>query len=552
MITIKKIAVIVTLSIVQQCAYAITYYIDSELGNDSWSGKRPAAAASPSTDGPWQSLNRLAIAALSPGDVVELQCGSKWIQTLQLKSSGTPDLPITIRPTSSTCGIPPSIDGSQRMDAYGWVRHNNAIYKASWPIQKFQNGSIAAGVEGWTSWSASADQKLVYESSCPDSSSGCASFMSSTKKGDSVAISNDFLIESGVSYNGELSLRIPAGIRIKVLVRRGSSPYDAISAVQWITGTNAWQKIGFAFVSRNTISNARLDIEVPAGVKFYFRNASLKPVFATPIGAWMGDLPLLSAYHPNRGHDASHPNSVYAKVVADSDAMPLSNGGAGSTYLDIDSTLKLPQGVTPRPGNRLRIRTAGWHIDEAIITQIVGTRLFFEPTTRYQIRAGQGYYLLDQLGMLDSPGEWFYDENTAATYVWAPDGNAPSDQIRLSILEKGIDLSKRSNIIIEGIDILHTGLGVDLTKAQNITLRSMHVANTIREGILATSAKNIILSQIVSGRPAATPFRPYTRRQSAWKLMTFIRVPFLLLATAFGAFPLALMPRFIPAHSLIS
>ena len=64
--TIKQFAVIFSLFIVPHHAYATTYYIDSKLGNDMWSGKRSARAASTSTDGPWQSLNRLAAATLSP------------------------------------------------------------------------------------------------------------------------------------------------------------------------------------------------------------------------------------------------------------------------------------------------------------------------------------------------------------------------------------------------------------------------------------------------------------------------------------------------------
>jgi parallel beta-helix repeat protein len=496
MITIKKLFVTVALTALQQYAYAANYYVDSELGNDSWSGKLPTAISSPLLDGPWQSLNRLATATLSPGDVVELKCGSKWIQTLRLKNSGTLERPIVIRSGSSTCSVPPSIDGSQTIDAHNWVRHNNAIYKASWPIQKFQNGTLAMGIAGWTSWSASADQKLLYESSCPDSSSGCAAFTSSAKPG-SIAISNDFLMEGGVTYSGELSLRIPAGVKVKILVRRGSSPYEAISAVQWITGTSAWQKISFAFLPRTTVPNARLDIEVPdAGVKVHFKNASLTPTFANPLGAWIDDLPLLPAYHPNRGHDITRPNSVYARAAADGNAVRNNIGGTGSNYLDIDSTLKLPAGTSLKPGNRLRIRSAPWNIDEVTVTKIEGNRLYFDPATRYQVRTGQGYFVLGELGMLDSPGEWIYDANTGSTYVWTSD-SIPSDHIRLSTLDIGIDLSNRSNIIIEGINVLYTGMGIDLTSAQNITLRSMRIANTIRNGILATSAKNI---SIVSNR----------------------------------------------------
>ncbi len=490
MVIIKKVFVIVALCIVQN-AYATTYYIDSELGNDSWSGKLPIKTGGTSTDGPWQSLNHLANATLSPGDVVELQCGRKWIQTLRLKNSGTSDQPIIIRPISSTCEVRPTIDGSHSVDARNWVSHDTAIYKASWPVQKLQNGSLAEGVAGWTSWSASADQKLIHESSCPDSSSNCAAFTSTVGPGGSIAISNEFLTEGGLAYNGELSLRIPTGVKVKVLVRRGSPPYEPISAMQWLTGTSAWQKINFAFVSPYTVSNARLDIEVPPGVALHFRGASLKPLLASPIGAWIGDLPLLPAYHPNRGHDATRPNSVYATAVANANAVPSPYGGTGSTYLDIDATLKLPQGITPRPGSRLRIRSAPWRIDEVTVTSVAGNRLNFTPATSYPIRAGQGYFVMGALEMLDSPGEWLYDSSATTAFVWVPDGSTPAGQIRLSVLEKGVDLSNRTHVIIEGIDIRHTGLGIDLTKAENITINSTSITNTVREGIIATNSKQV-------------------------------------------------------------
>ncbi len=148
------------------------------------------------------------------------------------------------------------------------------------------------------------DQKLVHEANCPDSPSGCAAFTSSVKPGGSLANSNTFQVQGGVAYRAGLSLRAPAGIKVKVLVRRGSPPYDPISAVQWITGNGAWQKISIAFIPRSDVTNARLDIEnPPEGVKFHFSSASLTPAFATPLGAWTGDLPLLPAHHPNRGHD---------------------------------------------------------------------------------------------------------------------------------------------------------------------------------------------------------------------------------------------------------
>ena len=102
--------------------------------------------------------------------------------------------------------------------------------------------------------------------------------------------------------------------------------------------------------------------------------------------------------------------------------------------------------------------------------------------------AGQGYFLLGGYELLDSPGEWFYGND--AVYVVSGD-MIPVGEAKLSLLEKGIDLSSRSNIIIEGLDIAHAGLGIDLTKAENITIRSVQLSNVLGEGIFANNSKNI-------------------------------------------------------------
>lgn len=491
----KRIVSILALSFIHTHSSAETYYVDSRLGNDVWSGKTPANVGVTSHEGPWQSLNRLAGAQLSPGDIVELQCGSKWSQTLRIKGSGTPNHPIIIRAATQACENPPSIDGSHGIDAHSWIRHDNNIYRASWPNQKFENASLASSTAGWSSWSSAGDQKLVHETNCPDVQNGCAAFISSPTPGGSLVHSNSFHVESGIGYNGGISLRIPAGIRVKVLVRRGSPPYEPISGVLWVTGTGAWQRIGLAFTARNTISDARFDMEnAPEGTKFHFRNASLTATVAIPLGAWVDELPLLPAHHPNRGHDAERPDSVYARVGKDANIVRSLYDSPGSSYLDIDANFGLPPGAAPRPGNRLRIRTAEWHLDEVTITKVEGNRLHFQPTTRYPVKAGQGYFMLDEPSVLDSPGEWAYDLDTSSVYAWMPDSSTPSyRKILVSILEKGADFSGKSNIIVEGINIRHTKIGIDLSRAQNITLRSTGIKNTIAEGILAPKAMNINL-----------------------------------------------------------
>ena len=87
---IKVFFIFISLTLfIARSAYATAYYVDSEHGNDSWSGKMPTPSGSSSVDGPWQTLGRLATAPLLPNDVVYLACGGNWNETLRLTSSGT-------------------------------------------------------------------------------------------------------------------------------------------------------------------------------------------------------------------------------------------------------------------------------------------------------------------------------------------------------------------------------------------------------------------------------------------------------------------------------
>ena len=487
--TFVSLSSVTVFFLLHQTAGAATYYLDSELGNDAWSGRQQVPAGNPATDGPWQSISKLASVTFAPGDIIQLQCGRKWNQSLKLKSSGTAALPVTVRPVSAACAVPPAIDGSQTIEPYNWAPHSGRIYKVSWPPQKINNGSLVASVAGWTSWSAAGDQKLVFETVCPASTAGCASVTASSSGAGSIAISNNFLTEGGTGYTGEVSVWVPSGVRVKVLVRRGSPPYEAVSDVQWVTGNSAWQKISMNFTASRTVPDARLDLEVPPARKIYFKGASLKPLLANPSGAWTEAVPLLPAYHPNRGHDATRPGSVYASVAADANTITV-NHVTGSSYIDIDASLKLPPAATLRAGSRLRIRSAPWRIDEVTIINVTGNRLNFSPVTSYPVKAGQGYFLLDAPGLLDTPGEWFYDPAVATAYAWMPDGSMPGNRVRMGVLGKGIDLAGLSYIVIEGLDIRYTGMGVDLTNTRGITLRDMTVSDTISVGVVATNASD--------------------------------------------------------------
>lgn len=75
----------------------------------------------------------------------------------------------------------------------------------------------------------------------------------------------------------------------------------------------------------------------------------------------------------------------------------------------------------------------------------------------YYIKTGAGYWLENKLWMLDSPGEWFFDESNKLLYVWLPNSATPARKpLYAAVLDAGVVASNVSNFRIQGIDVRET------------------------------------------------------------------------------------------------
>ena len=116
-----------------QSAHA--YYLDSENGDDSSSGRTPASA--------WRTIGKLNSIALAPGDTVYFQRGQIWRETLEPSSGGASGRPVTF--TAYGNGPAPIINGSDIIK--GWSPSNASIYRAS--CRKKPNNVYVDGGPGW-------------------------------------------------------------------------------------------------------------------------------------------------------------------------------------------------------------------------------------------------------------------------------------------------------------------------------------------------------------------------------------------------------------------
>jgi hypothetical protein len=110
------------------------------------------------------------------------------------------------------------------------------------------------------------------------------------------------------------------------------------------------------------------------------------------------------AHHPNRGHKADEPGSLYLAAAADS-AVTLVGGQRASTTIETGADLQLPAGASLGAGTRARIRLYAWTMQEKPVAGFNGRQITLAQPTTYPLGAGWGYYLLGQRWMVDSPGE---------------------------------------------------------------------------------------------------------------------------------------------------
>lgn len=86
----------------------------------------------------------------------------------------------------------------------------------------------------------------------------------------------------------------------------------------------------------------------------------------------------------------------------------------------------------------------------------------------YKPLAGNPYLIMGSLAGLDSPGEWFLDEDRGTVYLWTLDGKPPAAAVSVKQRDYACDLSRLKFIEIKGLDIF--GAAVNMTDSQDCLL----------------------------------------------------------------------------------
>lgn len=203
-------------------------------------------------------------------------------------------------------------------------------------------------------------------------------------------------------------------------------------------------------------------------------------------GSW------LPAHHPNRGYDTANPSSNYLRAAAAANVLTV-NGQPASNELTTGADLVLPAGVRLAEGARVRLRVNSWHIDESAVAAFDGRRLTLTTPTTFPVEAGWGYYLMGQLWMVDSPGEWHHSPASALLHAWMPDSGPPTAGVLATVLPLGVDLNRRENVVVDGLVVRRVGVAADIEFSKQVTLRNSSFEDVAQSGVKATGSERATL-----------------------------------------------------------
>ncbi|MDP3334170.1 MAG: right-handed parallel beta-helix repeat-containing protein [Methylococcaceae bacterium] len=472
-------------------AIAVTYYVDALNGNDSKSGTTSAVSAA---NGPWQSIARVNTASLNPGDQVLFSCGQSWYETLKPSSNSTTAAQIYFGSYPLKCADKPKITGFRSISAYSWQPYQGNIWKAAFPQNLIINSDLSKSIANWTKWPSDASQ--TFNATCPQSVAGCMNFLAGTSVNTSLAISRWFPLIGGKKYALTASIFVPSGTSVKLIVREHGNSYRTLGLVKPIVGNDQWQNVNVEFTSTQTLPHARLDIEVPKTKQIYVSYATVQEsgTLAKPSSVVFDGDPVTIAHHPNAGHDAAKPESIYLKTAAASPWFRDSENRKVNSKIIVPD-LKLPVDGIIDAGTKLRLREANWRINDYTVSSLTNSDLSITPNTLYNLAsAGWGFYFYDALWMLDSPGEWFFDETTQTMYLRTPTNENPGNKVSIATLDTAIDLRHKSNMTVENIEIEGATSGVLMSSSSNVTLQSLTIHDISGQAIFGWSSINPIIS----------------------------------------------------------
>lgn len=482
-----------------------TYYIDATQGNDQWSG---TFASAQTTDGPWRTIDRVNNAALRPGDSVLFKCGEIWREQLVVPSSGIAGNPITFGSYGSCdSNNKPVIDGSTPID--NWTMSTESRYVAQaelykTPVNLIENETFDSSVSDWTVSPSGSTAELSWQAQCDGERGGCLVFTAATSAGSMSMVHTNhktgtFPLEAGQMYQLDFWAKAAQSTNsIAVRILRAGPGYE-IGFGESPALTTAWQHFSYPISPTMSFDKARLDFRLPEGAVLHLDNVVLKrvsPEYGAVKQVFVDGRYQDLAQHPNRGYLPDRPSNVFLSIANDQlgSRCPVS-GGTGTTTFTAGADLVLTAAqAQDLVGSGIHIRTNQWMLDDRTISayDAATKNLTLGSASSFNLCRGWGYYLDNQLWMLDQPGEWYFHNNTRQLHIM-PDVGMPEGRVEAGYRDYGVYARSRSYVVFDGLAIRKAVTGIDLRNSTGFVVRNTDVYDSAARAVVVENGKDGVI-----------------------------------------------------------
>lgn len=174
-------------------------------------------------------------------------------------------------------------------------------------------------------------------------------------------------------------------------------------------------------------------------------------------------------------------------------------------YLTVQSHVSNTQITSQQPipfnlntgwrGAEVVLRSVQWIIDRAVIDQQNGNSLTLNgQTLTYPIRDGWGYFIQNHPATLDQPGEWCFDPNTKTIRLYNPAADPNAQTITATVHRSAVDLAASSFVTLRNLHLTETlQVGLLAHNPSNLTLSHLEITRSGEDGVQMTGTGNTVV-----------------------------------------------------------
>ncbi len=221
--------------------------------------------------------------------------------------------------------------------------------------------------------------------------------------------------------------------------------------------------------------------------------------YGTSVNVWVANI---GSVRPSKGRSYAqvYTNGVLGEIARyPNQGFMIATSDSTVTNTVIDANLKLPQSQVV--GATAIVKSAPWSVDPYQVTGFNGTTgtITMSSNIRYTMRVGYGYYLRNQLWMLDAPKEWYYDEASGNLYIWLPTGANPAQKaIEITTRDNAIYGAGKHYVAIRDLNLARTlDSGIYIASGEQLTLEGLSVSQTY-SALNITANNSVITKNAVS------------------------------------------------------